>query len=192
MSESKQTLKQKAAHEVREYLVMSGYLFVVFSLFVVYKSVILAEHHISFALHGFALLNALALAKVMLVAQELRLGEQLRDAPLIYPALLKALVFTTVLAGFKIAEDAMVGMLHGKTFHESLAALGGGSWSAILCFSVMLFVVLIPFFGFTELRRVFGAERLMQVFFGPRHSLNLAARPDRRDNLEFPRSAQNK
>ncbi|HUK43067.1 MAG TPA: hypothetical protein VLW48_01355 [Candidatus Bathyarchaeia archaeon] len=182
MSETKQTLKQKAAHEMREYLVMSFYLFVVFSLFVVYKSVILAEHHISFALHGFALLNALALAKVMLVAQELRLGEQFRDAPLIYPALLKAFVFTIVLACFKIVEDAMVGMLHGKSFRGSLAELGGGSWSAILCLALMLFVVLIPFFGFTELRRVFGEERLMQVFFGPRHSLNLAAQPDRRDN----------
>src|ERR1700756_3993076 len=121
MSEAKQTLKQKAVHGMREYLVMSFYLFVVFSLFLVYKSVILAEHHISFTLHGFALLNALALAKVMLVAQELRLGEQLRDAPLIYPTLLKALVFTIVLACFKIAEDTVLGILHGKTFHESLA-----------------------------------------------------------------------
>jgi hypothetical protein len=65
VSETKRTLKQKAVHEMREYLVMSFYLFVVFSLFVVYKPVILAEHHINFALHGFALFDALALAKVM-------------------------------------------------------------------------------------------------------------------------------
>ena len=67
MKDAKRTLKQKAVHEVREYLVISLYLFVVFSLFVFYKSVILAEHHIDFALHGLALINALALAKVMLV-----------------------------------------------------------------------------------------------------------------------------
>jgi hypothetical protein len=173
VSETKQSLKQKAAHEMREYLVMAFYLFVVFSLFLLYKSVILAEHHISFAPHGFALINALALAKVMLVAQELHLGDRFRDAPLIYPTLLKAFVFTVVLACFKIAEDATVGMFHGKSFHESLADLAGGSWSGILCLTLMLFVVLIPFFGFTELRRVFGEERLMRVFFGPRHSLNL-------------------
>jgi hypothetical protein len=73
MSEAKRTLKQKAVHEVREYLVISLYLFVVFSLLVFHKSVILGERHIDFALHGFALINALALAKVMLVAQELRM-----------------------------------------------------------------------------------------------------------------------
>jgi hypothetical protein len=33
--------------------------------------------------------------------------------------------------------------------------------------------VLIPFFGFTELRRVFGDDRLIGVFFRPRHLLNL-------------------
>jgi hypothetical protein len=173
MSETKQTLKHKAAHEMREYLVMAFYLFVVFSLFVVYKSVILAEHHISFALHGFALFDALALAKVMLLAQELHLGEQFHDAPLIYPTLLKAFVFTIVLACFKIAEEAVVGMLHHKSFHESIADLGGGTWKAILCLTFLLFVVLVPFFGFTELRRVFGPDRLVGVFFRPRHSLNL-------------------
>jgi hypothetical protein len=64
VNEANQTLRQRAVHEMREYLLISFYLFVVFSLFVVYKSVILAEHHISFALHGIALFNALALAKV--------------------------------------------------------------------------------------------------------------------------------
>lgn len=173
MSETKRTLKQKAVHEMREYLMMSFYLFVVFSFFVVYKSVILAEHHIDFALHGFALINALALAKVMLVAQELHLADQFRDAPLIYPTLLKSFVFTIVLACFKIAEDAFVGKIHGKLFHQSLADLGGGSWKAILCLAGLLFVMLIPFFGFTELRRVFGAERLVGVFFRSRRLLNL-------------------
>jgi len=173
VSETKRALKQKAVHELREYLVMSFYLFVVFSLFVIYKSVILAEHHIDFALHGFALINALALAKVMLVAQELHLGDQFKDAPLIYPTLLKSFVFTLVLACFKIAEDATVGKYHGKSFHQSIADIGGGSWKGILCMTLLLFIMLIPFFGYTELRRVFGSDRLVGVFFRPRNSLTL-------------------
>ena len=42
----------------------------------------------------------------------------------------------------------------------------------ILCLTLLLFIVLIPFFGFTELRRVFGVERLLAVFFRPRRLLN--------------------
>ena len=171
MSEVKQTLKRRVVHEAREYLVISCYLFVVFSLFLLYKTVILAEVHIDFAMHGFALFNALALGKVMLVAQELHLADQFRDAPLIYPTLVKSFVFTIVLACFKIVEDGAVEILHGKAFHTVLFA--GASWKGNLILSFLVFVILIPFFGFTELRRVFGADRLAGVFFRPRHLLNL-------------------
>lgn len=167
------TLKTKAAHELRAYLIIVSYLFVVFSLLVVHKSMILAEHHINYTLHGFALINALALAKVMLIAQDMHLADQFPDAPLIYPTLLKSLVFTILLACCKIAEDALVGKLHGKSFHESLADIGGGSWLGIVILSALVFVMLIPFFGFTELRRVFGPDRLMRVFFRPRHLWNV-------------------
>jgi len=173
VSDAMRTLKREAVHEAREYIVISLYLFVVFSLFVIYKSVILAEHHIDFALHGFALINALALAKVMLVAQELHLADQLRDAPLIYPTLLKSFAFTIVLACFKIDEEAAIGRFHGKSFHESISDLGGGSWKGILTLAALLFVLLIPFFGSTELRRVLGQERLIGAFFRSRHLLNL-------------------
>ncbi len=173
MSAVNHNLKSKAVHELREYLVISLYLFLVFSLLVVHKSMILAEHHINYTLHGFALINALALAKIMLLAQDVHLADQFRDAPLIYPTLLKSLVFTVVLVCFKVAEDALVGGLHGKTFHQSLSDLGDGSWSAILILAALLFVMLIPFFGFGELRRVFGPDRLMRVFFRPRHLWNL-------------------
>jgi hypothetical protein len=135
--------------------------------------VILAEHHVDFAMHGFALINALALAKVILIAQELHLADQFRDAPLIYPTLLKSLVFTILLAGFKISEQAVVGMYRGKPSHERLSDLAGGSWPGILSLTGLLFIVLIPFFGFTELRRVFGDDRLVGAFFRPRSLLNL-------------------
>jgi hypothetical protein len=173
VSEVKRTLKPRIVHEAREYLVIFLYLFVVFSLFALHKSVILAEDHIDFALHGFALFNALALAKVMLVAQELHLGDQFRDAPLIYPTLLKSFVFTIVLACFKIVEDGAMGILHGKSFHESAVLIAGASWKEDLILASLFFVMLIPFFGFTELRRVFGEDRLVGAFLRPRNLSNL-------------------
>ena len=48
----------------------------------------------------------------------------------------------------------------------------GGTWKGILTLAALLFVKLIPF-SFTELRRVFGAGRLIGVFFRPRYLLNL-------------------
>ena len=173
MNDAKRSVKQKAFEGMMEYLFISFYLGVVLSLFTVYKVVILAEHNIDFAPHGFAIINALALAKIILVAQELHFAEQLRDAPLIYPTLLKSFAFTMLLAFFKVIEHTSVGMFHGKSFYEAIASSGDGSWRGTLCLIALLFVVLVPFFGFTELRRVFGKDRLEGAFFRPRHLLNL-------------------
>ncbi len=151
---------------------MALYLWLIFGLFALYRSVILAEVHVEGAAKGFALINALVLAKVMVVAKELRLGESDYDAPLIYPTLVKSALFSVLLAAFKILEEAAVGLYHGQSFQQSIAALGGGTLQGILCLTALLFVMLIPFFGITELQRVLGEGKLAQLFFRPRQATN--------------------
>jgi hypothetical protein len=164
----KQTLKQKAWRELKEFLIISLYLWLVFSLFLIYKSVILAEEHISLVYHGLALINALALGKIMLIAKALRMGKRFEDAPLIYPTVLKSALFTVVLAVFKVIEEAAIGYFHGESFAQSLAGFAGGTAKGILLFSLIMWITLIPFVGFGELQRVLGEGRLAQIFFGTR------------------------
>jgi len=165
MATSSQTLKEKAYREFKEFLVISFYLWVVFGLFLLYKAVILNEEHVDFLAKGLALINALALAKVMLIARALHFGEWATDAPLIYPTLIKSALFSLVLAFFKILEEALVGLYHRRTFQESIADLGGGTLKGILTLTLLLFVMLIPFFAFTELQRVLGEGKLTKIFF---------------------------
>lgn len=182
-------MKQKAEHELKEFLGIALYLWVILALFQLYRSLLLAEEHITVVAHqGFAVINALALAKVLLIAKALHLGEWIEDWPLIYPTLLKSALFTIVLACFKILEDAGLGMYRGKSFHESIADLGGGTLNGVLCVSLIMFVVLIPFFVLTELQGILGEGKLMQLFFRPRGSLKLGT--DRASDLGItaPRS----
>ena len=60
-------------------------------------------------------------------------------------------------------------MYHGQSFNESITAIGGGTLKGILSLMALLAVLLIPFFGFTELRRVFGEGKLERLFFTSRH-----------------------
>ena len=168
MGTTNRTLKQKAYHELREFLVIALYLWVVFGLLLVYKSVVLDEEHIDYLSHGLALINALAFAKVVLIAQALHLGDKANNRPLIYPTLVKSALLALVLAGCKILEDAAVGLYRGKPFSQSIADLGGGTWKGIATLTVLLFAVLIPFFMFSELQRVLGEGKLGQLFFRPR------------------------
>ena len=189
MEASSRTLKQKAIEQMKEFLLIALYLFLVFGLLVMYKAVILAEQHIPFVYHGFALINALALGKVMLVAKDFHLGERFDDAPLIYPTLFKSALFTIVLACFKILEDAGLGMYRGKSFQESIADLGGGTLNGILCVSLIMFVMLIPFFVLTELQGVLGEGKLIQLFFRPRRSFTLVTEQSSDAGMAIPGSA---
>jgi hypothetical protein len=170
------TIKERAYHEFKEFLIIALYLWIVFGLFLLYKSVILNDEHISVVARGFALINALALAKIVLIARALHFGEWADGAPLIYPTLLKSALFSILLAVFKVLEEAGVGLYHHKTFQESIADLGGGTLKGILTLTLLLFVMLIPFFGFTELQKVLGPGKLGQLFF---HSGSLENQPRR-------------
>jgi hypothetical protein len=167
MDTSNRNLLQRAHHELKEGLRIALYLWVVFGLLLLHKSMILAEHNIDFAYHGFALINALALAKVMLVARHIPLGERLKNAPLIYPTVLKSALFTAVLACFKTAEDAVIGWYRHETFRQSITDLGGGTWRGVLSLAMLVFAMLVPFVGYGELGRVLGEGKLERIFFEP-------------------------
>jgi hypothetical protein len=108
-------------------------------------------------------------AKVMLVARKLHLADQFKEAPLIYPTLCKSAAFAIVLGCFNILEEAVIGLYHGRSFTQSISAIGGGTLKGILTLMALLAVLLIPFFGFTELRRVLGEGKLEKLFFTSRH-----------------------
>jgi hypothetical protein len=164
-------IKRKAYEATKEFFLIALYLWVILGLFAVYRSVILTQG-MSMLEKGFVVINALVLGKVMLIAKELRLGEIAHDAPLIYPTLLKSALFSVVLALFKILEEAARGLFHGRSFQQSIADIGGGTWQGILCVAGLLFVLLIPFFAFTELQRVLGDGKLQELFFRTRQPSN--------------------
>ncbi len=168
MADVPKTLKQRAYHELKEFLVRFVYLWLFLAMFTVYKSIVLAEHGIEFAAHGAAVLNALVLAKFMLMVKAFLLSKHADDLPLIYPTLLKSAIFALALLGLKILEEATVGYFHGISFPQSIADLGSGSWKAILAFTGILFVVIIPLTAFGELQRVLGRRNLTDIFLRPR------------------------
>jgi hypothetical protein len=171
MDEPKRTLKQKAYRGLKEYLGISCYLWLVFGLFVIYRTVLLSER-ISIVAHGEALINALALGKVMLVAQELHFAENFKGKPLIYSTLFKSVAFAAVLGCFKIVEEICVSLFHGKSAGQSIAEVAGGTLNGIIAMTAILAVLLVPFFAFTELRNIFGKDKLAELFFTSGHLPN--------------------
>jgi|SRR3974390_104258 len=162
------TVKQKIYAGIKEYILITLYLWLIFALFDVYRSVLASQYHLDFVTNSFALINALALGKIALIAKEFRMDAHLRarGRPLIYPTLLNAAAFAGLLALFKMLEEVAVGMYHGQSFAASLTSWAGGSLKAILCITGIFFVMLVPFCAFSELGISLGEGKLKHLFFG--------------------------
>jgi hypothetical protein len=162
-------VKEIAHRELKEFMVVFIYLWVIFALFDIHKAVILAQHNMDFTVFGFAFVNALALGKVMLIGQELNLaGNAFKDKPLIYPILLKSFVFAILLFIFKVIEEIAMGIFHGKNVNQTVAAFGSHETATACVMAVLMFVMLTPFFTFVELSRHMGEGRLTRLFLHSR------------------------
>lgn len=156
---------EKGLEELRRYLVMFLYLWVVFASFVLDEAVILGPRNISYVSQGFAIINAAVLAKIMLVAEDLKIGRRFEHLPLIYPVIYKSCAFAVVFIVFHIVEKTVLGVLGGHSLAASMPAIGGGSWHGILTVWALMSIALLPFFALRELGRYLGNGRLWAIMF---------------------------
>jgi hypothetical protein len=160
----KPSLKARALDELRQYAIITLYLWLLFAVFSLYRRMILQEHGISAWQQGFAIVNALVFGKVILIAQALHLEAGLRKYPRIFIVLGNALIFTIVLILFHVLEDAIKAWFEGRPLATSIADFGGGTLSGFLTLGAIMFVALIPFFGMQEVARAIGGRALWDLF----------------------------
>jgi hypothetical protein len=164
------TLKERALDQIRNFVLMFVYLWIVFGLLAAHESIILSQHQIDYQSHGLAIVNALIFAKVMLVAEDLRLGDRLNDKPLIYSILFKSLLFGIALISFHIVEHVLIGMWNGSTIALSISEVGVKKMKGIASIGMISTVALIPFFILREISRVIGKDKFWSLFFQRRDS----------------------
>jgi hypothetical protein len=158
-------LKERAFEELKRFVVIFLYLWVVFGLLSIHKSLVLSQHHLDQVEHAFAIINALVFAKVLLVGEHFHLGRRHENKPLIYLILYKSFVFSVVLISFHIIESVVVGVWHGNTIGESVPPMLGWNPKGLLAVGVICFVLLLPFFGFREIARVMGHREMKRLLF---------------------------
>ena len=78
------------------------------------RRLVLAAYHIWCTHYWVGLIKALILAKVILIGDALRLGRRLEHKRLIYPTLLKTVLFSLFVGVFTILEEMIKGLLKGQ------------------------------------------------------------------------------
>ncbi len=161
-------LKERGIEEMRRFLLMFVYLYVVFGLFVLNESLVLSERDMSFAPQGFALINAAVMAKVMLIAENLKLGRRFDHLPLIWPVTYKAGLFALVFMLFHALERIGLGMVAGKSLAASMPHIGGVTWEGKLTVWAIMTISLLPFFALREIGQIMGEGKLWRLMFHAR------------------------
>jgi hypothetical protein len=161
------SLKTRLYDELRRFLMIFAYLWLVFLVFLVHEWIVLADHHIGFRFYGLAAINALVLSKIMLIAEGLGFAERFENRPLMVPIAYKSVLFSLLLVAAYILEEIVIGQFHGKGVADSFPVLGGGGVVGTLGVTALLCIALVPFFAFREIARTVGEAEFRTLMLGP-------------------------
>ena len=166
----KPVLRERFKTELREFAILAAYLYVSFTALAAFKAAILQAEGISFAPWAFAAIKALVCAKFLLVGRMFGIGDGLAGKyPLIVSTLYKSAAFLIVLGLLTVLEEIIIGYVHGESVAHSLGGMGGGTLWQFIATSVILLLILIPWFAFRALGEVIGDGTLVRLYFESRH-----------------------
>jgi len=147
--EQSEPLKHRLRHELSEYLMISVYLFVCFGALLFYKAAILHSDGIEFAPFGIAIVKALVVGKFVLLLHALKIGERKGGARVLFADILKkSALFLIFLGALTVVEEIIVGLLHGRSVMEAIVEIGGGTLQQAVATSILMLLILIPYFTF--------------------------------------------
>lgn len=170
------SLKQKAAHEAREFAVIFLFLVMFFEAFAAYRGMLLREFQIEYVRYAGVVISALILAKIIMIGEYVGLGERYEQRALMLSTVYKAFVFCLLAVAFHVLEEAVTALAHHKGPAEAFERLRSSAGRyELLGHGLVVFCAFIPFFALRETRRVLGARQLYELFFRRRSGAETVA-----------------
>src|SRR6202049_1246800 len=154
---------EKASDELREFIILTAYLYVCFAAVTYFKATILQAQGVAYAPFGVAIIKAALCAKFMLVGRIFHMGERFKNLPLIVPTLHRSFAFLLLLIVLTLIEEIVVGAIHGRTVLDSVHGIAGGTFHQVVATILLIFLILIPYFAFRSLGDIVGEKILVRL-----------------------------
>jgi hypothetical protein len=168
MQESKTSWKERAFDELRKLSITVAYMWVLLSVFTLHREVILANYHINYSVKfGFAFINAVIIAKFMWLGEILHAGRKAARKALLYSTLWNAALFALILMVCRLLEETLIKVWHGQSFAASFSEAVVNPRD-IFVSTLLVFVVLIPFFFAKGLIEIFGMHEIKRLLLTAR------------------------
>ena len=167
MTEQK-SIKERLRHEFREYAIVSLYLYVCFGVLLLYKSAILESEGVAYVPLGLAAGKALILGKFLLIGEAAGAGSWTQAHNLLVHILRKVGALLVALILLTIAEELIVGWIHGGSAADSDSPAERRSLMEIVATLLYILLVLIPYVATQEISRALGPGVLRSMLLGKR------------------------
>lgn len=163
----KATIKEKAQHELRNYALVSGYLFVCFAVLWFYETTWSGDTGVMANLTAVAV-KALVLGKFILIGEAVGVGSRAQAPHLLGSIVGKSLQFLVLLILLTIAEELLVGRYHGVPFGQTLDEFERHSVLQMLAKCLLALLILLPLIATKEFSRTLGPGKLQALLLGSR------------------------
>jgi hypothetical protein len=159
----KQPLRSRLGEELRAYAVAALYLYVCLGALLLFKGALQREEGVSSLHYGLALGKALILGKFMLIGEAARVGARRESRTLLQLIVRRVLLFLVLLVALSVAEELVVGWVHGRTAAETLAEYGRRSPLELFATVLLMGLVLVPYIAAKSISRALGPGGLREL-----------------------------
>ena len=168
--EGGESLKHKLREELRKYLIVSAYLFICFGVLLLYKAALLQDAGVNYLPLGVAVVKALIVGKFLLIGDAVRARLQRRPGHLPGRIAMRVFWLLSILALLTIAEELIVGWIHGQSLFEVEAEFHARSTLELVAEVLLMGLILLPLVGAAELSQALGPGVLRSQILRPAHS----------------------
>lgn len=163
MSEKSFSLRERIREELKNFLIVFIYTWLVLSLFSLHKAFVLGRNPLSGQL--FAVINAIVLGKVVVIFEFFRVGKIVYEQMAVVRVFVKSVMYGLLLFLFHIVEEGIIGWFHGRPFTQTLTEIDNGRLMELGTLAVLTVVVFVPYFLLREIVAAIGGKKLVAILF---------------------------
>jgi len=167
---AKPSLRYRIKDEFIQASLLALYFAAWFCAIAFFTLAVLREAAISITPFGLALIKAALCAKFMMIGKAIFPLRVEANRGLITSIFWHSIVYLGIVIALSFAESGIDGLLHGKSFIESISSFGHGDPIYIAALSLMYWLILWPYLIVLGLNQSMGNKAVHAILFGSKAS----------------------
>ena len=166
IKEVKESLRHRVKDEFVQASLLALYFAAWFCAIAFFTFAVLREEAIPIAPFGLAIIKAGLCAKFMMIGKAIFPLHVDANRGLIKSIFWHSIVYLGIVIALSFAESGIDGLLHGKSFIESVSAFGHGDPIYIAALCIMYWLILWPYLIVLGLNQSMGNTAVNAILFG--------------------------